>query len=262
MAAASQRHLWVIGGTAMMSLTSLIAVWGRDPLHQDLVFALASPSLAFPLGTDHLGRDVFARLIYALPRSIGIATAAMATATVFGTLVGLIAATSNRFVDSLLMRLTDLALAFPGLLLAMLMAGLTGGGALPVLLGIALSQWPQFARMTRSIAVTVLTEAHIEASRLAGLAEWRILLRQVMPRILSQTMALATLGVGGAVLTISSLGFLGLGLQPPTPEWGAMITELLPHIDVAPIQIAAPCIALFLTVLAFMAAGRRITEQR
>ncbi|WLD96059.1 ABC transporter permease subunit [Agrobacterium leguminum] len=262
MVADSQRHLWVIGGAAMMTLIAVTAIWGRDPLHQDLMLALASPSLEFPLGTDHLGRDVFARLVYALPRSIGIATAAMATAAMFGTLAGLIAATSNRLVDGLLMRLTDLALAFPGLLLAMVLAGLMGGGTIPVLLGIALAQWPQFARMTRSIAATVLTEAHIEASRLAGLAEWRILLRQVMPRILSQTMALATLGIGGAVLTISSLGFLGLGLQPPTPEWGAMITELLPHMDMAPIQISAPCIALFLTVLGCMAAGQCLAEAR
>lgn len=262
MAAARPRYPWAITGAAILTVTAVTVVWGRDPLHQDLMLALASPSLEFPLGTDHLGRDVFARLIHALPRSIGIATAAMATAALLGTLAGLFAATSNRFVDGLLMRLTDLALAFPGLLLAMVLAGLMGGGTLPVLLGIALAQWPQFARMTRSIAVTVLTEAHIEASRLAGLAEWRILLRQVMPRILSQIMALATLGIGGAVLTISSLGFLGLGLQPPTPEWGAMITELLPHIDVAPAQIAAPCIALFLTVLACMTVGQRITEKR
>ncbi len=216
----------------------------------------------FPLGTDHLGRDVLARLFHALPRSIGISATAMAAAAIVGTLAGLVAASSNRFVDGALMRVTDLALAFPGLLLAMVLAGLMGGGTLPVLLGIALAQWPQFARMTRSIAATILTEAHIEASRLAGLAEWRILMRQVMPSVLRQTAALATLGVGGAVMTISSLGFLGLGLQPPTPEWGAMITELLPHIDVAPVQIAAPCIALFLTVLACMSAARRFSEAR
>ncbi|WP_162251137.1 ABC transporter permease [Rhizobium sp. Root482] len=262
MAAADRRYLWMSGVAAVLIVSVVAAVWHRDPLHQDLMVALAPPSLGFPLGTDHLGRDVFARLFHALPRSIGIATAAMAAAAFFGTSAGLIAAASNRLVDGALMRLTDLALAFPGLLLAMVLAGLMGGGTMPVLLGISLAQWPQFARMTRTIAATVLTEAHIEASRLAGLAEWRILLRQVMPRVLSQTMALATLGVGGAVLTISSLGFLGLGLQPPTPEWGAMITELLPYMDLAKIQIAAPCIALFLTVLACMAAGRRLAEAR
>lgn len=262
MAVVNPRRLCWVGVAAIVSVAITAAVWHRDPLHQDLTLAVLPPSFRFPLGTDHLGRDVFARLFYALPRSIGIATSAMTIAAITGTFVGLVAASSNRVVDGALMRLTDLALAFPGLLLAMVLAGLMGGGTVPVLLGISLSHWPQFTRMTRSIAAAVLTEAHIEASRLAGLAEWRILLRQVLPRVMSQTAAIAALGVGGAVLTISSLGFLGLGLQPPTPEWGAMITELLPHIDVAPVQIAAPCIALSLTVLACMVVGRRISEAR
>lgn len=262
MAVVDRRYVWAALLAAVITLAVAAAIWGRDPLRQDLMLALAPPSLRFPLGTDHLGRDVFARLLHALPRSIGIATLAMGVAAFVGTMVGLVAATSNRLIDGALMRLTDLALAFPGLLLAMVLAGLMGGGAMPVLLGIALAQWPQFTRMTRSIASTVLMEPHVEASRLAGIAEWRILMRQVMPRVLTQTAALATLGIGGAVLTISSLGFLGLGLQPPTPEWGAMITELLPHMDVAPVQIAAPCVALFVTVLACMTAGQRLTEPR
>ncbi len=260
MAAVDQRLLWTIGAATAVTIVTIAAIIGRDPLHQDLAVALAPPSMLFPLGTDHLGRDVFARLFHALPRSIGIATSAMAAAVAIGTLVGLAAAVSNRLVDAAMMRLTDLALAFPGLLLAMVLAGLMGGGMLPVLVGIALGQWPQFARMTRSVAAAAMTEAHVEASRLAGLAGWRILLRQVMPRVLIHTASLAALGVGGAVLTISSLGFLGLGLQPPTPECGAMITELLPYMDVAPVQIAAPCVALFVTVLTCMIAGRRLAE--
>ncbi|MDR6821111.1 peptide/nickel transport system permease protein [Neorhizobium sp. 2083] len=262
MGPANRKPYLVVGLVLATTLGIVAAVGDRDPLHQDLMLALTPPSLRFPLGTDHLGRDVFARLIHALPRSIGIAMTSMVVAASVGTIIGLTAAASNRLIDAALMRLTDLALAFPGLLLAMVLAGLLGGGAVPVLVGISLAQWPQFARITQSIAATVLTEPHIESSRIAGLAEWRILLRQVMPRILPQTTALATLSLGGAVLTISSLGFLGLGLQPPTPEWGAMITELLPYMDAAPFQIAAPCVALFLTVLSCMAAGQRLAEVR
>lgn len=208
MAVVERRYGWAAIAVGLITLAVVAALWGRDPLRQDLMLALAPPSIRFPLGTDHLGRDVFARLLHAFPRSIGIAVVAMASAAFFGTVFGLLAATFNRVVDGAMMRLTDLALAFPGLLLAMVLAGLMGGGTLPVLLGIALAQWPQFTRMTRSIAATVLTEPHVEASRIAG------------------------------------------------------ITELLPHMDVAPVQIAAPCVALFSTVLVCMTAGQRMTEAR
>ena len=130
-----------------------------------------------------------------------------------------------------------------------------GGGVVPMLIGIKLTLWPQFARMTRAIAVGALAEPHVEAARLAGFPPAAILRRHVLPQVLRQVTTLATLGVGSAIMSISALGFLGLGLQPPTAEWGAMISETLPYLAEAPVQMAAPCLAIFLSVLGCTLAG-------
>jgi len=158
------------------------------------------------------------------------------------------------------MRLADLMLAFPGILLALLISGFLGGGVLPMLIGIKLALWPQFARMARAIAIGELAQPHVEAARLAGFPALTILRRHVLPPVLRQTVTLATLGLGAAIMSISSLGFLGLGLQPPTPEWGAMISELLPYLAEAPVQMAAPCLAIFLAVLGATLLGQALAE--
>lgn len=238
----------------------LLAVFGphlyrADPLAQDLMRALEAPSLYHPLGTDHLGRDVLARLLHGTSRSLGIALLCVGVASGIGVALGLLAAYAGRFPDALIMRLADLTLAFPGLLLALLLAGFLGGGMVPMMIGIQLTLWPQFARMARAVALGVLARPHVEAAELAGFPPRTILVRHVLPAALRQTIPLATLGIGAAVMSVSALGFLGLGLQPPTPEWGAMISELLPYLDEAPAQIAAPCLAIFLSVLGFTLAG-------
>jgi peptide/nickel transport system permease protein len=202
---------------------------------------------------------MLARLLHGAPRSLGIAVLCVGLAASVGIGLGIVAAYAGRWTDTIIMRLADLMLAFPGLLLALLLAGFLGGGVIPLLFGIKLALWPQFARMSRATAAGILTEAHVEAAELAGFAPWRILMRHVLPPVLRQTVPLATLGIGAAILSISSLGFLGLGLQPPEPEWGAMIAELLPYIGEAQLQLAAPCVAIFFTVLAFTLAGEALT---
>ncbi|CAN1521817.1 DppC ABC-type dipeptide/oligopeptide/nickel transport systems, permease components [Rhabdaerophilaceae bacterium] len=234
---------------------------GHDPVAQDLMKALQPASAQHILGLDHLGRDVFARLVHGAPRSIGLALFCVMSASVIGIGLGLFAAIGGKLVDALIMRLADLMLAFPGILLALLFAGLMGGGIVPMLIGITLTLWPQFARMSRSVALGELQEPHVEAARLAGFPEHTILTRHIVPPVIQQTMPLATLGIGSAVMSISSLGFLGLGLQPPIPEWGAMINEMLPYMADAPIQIAAPCLALFLTVFGFALYGRSVSDR-
>ncbi|MCO4052777.1 MAG: ABC transporter permease [Bosea sp.] len=185
----------------------------------------------------------------------------MALATTVGLALGLVAAASGRFTDGLIMRFADLVLAFPGLLLALLLAGLLGGGIIPMMIGIKLTLWPQFARMARATARATLQEGHVEAARLAGLSQLHILRHHLLPPVLRQTISLATLGVGAAILSISSLGFLGLGLQPPTPEWGAMISELLPYVADAPFQMAAPCLMIVISVLAFTLVGEGVAAR-
>jgi peptide/nickel transport system permease protein len=151
-------------------------------------------------------------------------------------------------------------LAFPGLLLALLFAGFLGGGIWPLLIGLNLALWPQYARMTEAVATGVLREGHVEAARLAGFSESTILTRHVLPPVLRAVMPLATLGVGQAIMSISALGFLGLGLKPPTPEWGAMINELLPFLAEGFVQMAAPCVMIFVSVLTLTLAGRALVS--
>lgn len=222
-----------------------------DPNAQDLMKALEGPSLGHPFGFDHLGRDVFLRVVHAAPRSLGLAALCVVFAYATGIMLGMIAAYKGGLVDAVLMRLVDLLLAFPGILLALLLAGFLGGGPGPILFGISLGLMPQFARLARATAGQTLSEAHVEAAEMAGFKPTAILRRHVLPPIIRSTLPIGVLSIGGAILSVSSLGFLGLGIHPPTPEWGAMISEMMPYISEARIQLAAPCIAIFLSVLSF-----------
>jgi peptide/nickel transport system permease protein len=259
----SPRSRWFGGG--LIGVMAMFAIFGPlvvadDPTAQDLLKALAPPSLEHPLGADHLGRDVLSRAAHGAVRSLGLAVICVCVASGLGILLGLIAAYSKGWIEAVLMRLADLTLAFPGILLALLLAGFMGGGVLPMLVGIKLTLWPQFARMSRAVAISVLRDHHVEAAELAGFDKVTILRRHVLPPVLRQTMSLTTLGFGAAILSISSLGFLGLGLQPPTPEWGGMISEMLPYLSEAPVQMATPCLAIFLSVLGFTLIGQSFVE--
>jgi peptide/nickel transport system permease protein len=251
--------LLLLGGLAALVVIGPLVI-PHDPAAQDLVRTLEGPSAQHWFGTDHLGRDIAARLAQGGVRSLGIAVACVGFATGVGVALGVLAAYAGRVADIAIMRLADLMLAFPGILLALLISGFLGGGVLPMLIGIKLALWPQFARMARAIAIGELAQPHVEAARLAGFPALTILRRHVLPPVLRQTVTLATLGLGAAIMSISSLGFLGLGLQPPTPEWGAMISELLPYLAEAPVQMAAPCLAIFLAVLGATMLGQALAE--
>lgn len=246
--------LALIAGMAVLALLGPLLVTA-DPAAQDLMRTLEPPSRAHWLGTDHVGRDVLARTVHGAARSLGIALLCVGFATTLGVALGLVTAWRGGWIDAAIMRLADLMLAFPGILLALLLAGFLGGGILPMLVGIKLTLWPQFARMARNVALGTLAEAHVEAAMLAGFPPRTILLRHVLPPVARQVTVLATLGVGAAIMSISALGFLGLGLQPPTPEWGAMVSEMLPYLSEAPVQMAAPCLGIFLAVLGFTLVG-------
>ena len=253
-------------GGVLLSALAVSALVGpflplADPAAQDLLGTLRPPSEMHWLGTDHLGRDVLSRVVHGAARSLGIAVLCVALAGGLGLLLGLAAAMGGRLTHALIMRFADLVLAFPGLLLALLLAGFLGGGIIPLMVGIKLTLWPQFARMASATAKVTLGEVHVEAARLAGLSNLHILRHHLLPPVLRNTISLMTLGIGSAIMSISSLGFLGLGLQPPTPEWGAMISELLPYTTEAPIQMAAPCLLIMASVLGFTLVGEALTER-
>jgi ABC-type dipeptide/oligopeptide/nickel transport system permease subunit len=247
----------------LIAVMALAGPWlaPHDPNVQDLMRVMEPPGARHWLGTDHVGRDVLSRVLAGAPRSLGLAVACVAMAAALGVALGLAAASGGRLVRSLIMRLADLMLAFPGLLLALLLAGFLGGGIWPMLIGLKLALWPQYARMTEVIASRTWRETHVEAARLAGFGTAHILVHHVLPGVARTVMPLATLGIGSTIMSISALGFLGLGLKPPAPEWGAMINELLPYLAEGQVQMAAPCLAIFLTVLAFTLAGRALTAR-
>lgn len=248
--AISRGRTFILIGVAAALVLGLPMLVSTDPIAQNLMRALEPPTAAHPLGTDHLGRDVLTRIVHGAWRSLGLALGCVALSVGIGVALGMISAYRGGIVDAVIMRLADLTLAFPGLLLALLLVGLMGGGLVPMVIGIQLSLWPQFARLSRASARTVLAEAHVEAARLAGFSGWRILLRHVLPPAVPQAVTLGILSVGSTIMAISSLGFLGLGLRPPAPEWGAMINEMLPYLAEAPVQVFAPCLCIFVTVLA------------
>ncbi len=253
-------------GLALLSVVALFAAIGPivvqvDPDKQILTAALTPPGEAYWLGADHVGRSLLSRLAHGAWRSLGLALACVALAASIGVVAGLASAWRGGWVEAAIMRLADLVMAFPGLLLALLLAGLLGGGVGPLALGLTVSHWPQFARVARASAASVLVRPHVEAAMLAGHTPWFILSRHVMPLIAPQITAMASLGVGTAVLSIASLGFLGVGMQSPTSEWGAMVNETLPYYQEAPLLIWAPSLAIFISVLGLHLLGEALTER-
>jgi peptide/nickel transport system permease protein len=252
--------VWPLAGLTAFALFGPILA-PLDPNAQNLLRVMEAPSVRHWLGTDHVGRDVLSRVLTGAPHSLGLAALCVSLAASLGVTLGLIAANTGRFRHAAIMRLADLMLAFPGMLLALLFAGFLGGGIWPMLIGLKLALWPQYTRMAEAVATGVLREGHVEAARLAGFSELTILARHVLPTVLRAVMPLATLGVGQAIMSIAALGFLGLGLKPPTPEWGAMINELLPFLSEGLVQMAAPCAMIFLSVLTLTLAGRALAAQ-
>ncbi len=251
-----KRHLDLRALIGSLGLAALIAVSvaaplmiPHDPLAMHLADQLLPPSRAHWLGTDLFGRDVFARLVYGGRISLRVGVLSVAISLLPGLLMGLLAGYYGRMLDTLLMRLTDIMLAFPGLLLALSIVALLGPGLTNVMLAIGLAGVPRYARLVRGSVLTVRESAFIEAAIATGCPGPRIILRHILPNILSPVMALTALDVGWAILNASGLSFLGLGAQPPAPEWGLMLSEGRGYLLQAPWLTLAPGAMIFLTVL-------------
>lgn len=220
-----------------------------DPAAQDLSAFLAPPSAAHPLGTDHLGRDLLARLAHGGRLSLGLAVLSVASAALPGVALGLVAAWRGGWTDRVLAAAADATMALPGLLLVLLVAAIAPGRLWPLWLGLSVSLWVEYFRVTRATARVLLAAPEVEASRLLGFGPLYILAHHVLPTLGPPLATLAAFGVGSAVMAIGALGFVGIGLQPPMAEWGLMLTELLPHYHEAPWALAWPALMVFATVL-------------
>ena len=219
-----------IFGTAIMSVFILMAVFAPyvapySPLQQHLPQKFAGPSLAHPFGQDELGRDILSRVIYGARISLTAGLAAVAVATVVGTIVGLAAGYLGRWPDSLLMRLMDVLLAFPSILLAIIIVSVLGPSLPNAMLAIGIVFIPQIARVVRSAVISVRERDYIEAERALGAGDVQIVLSGVLPNSIAPLIVQATLTLATAILDVAALSFLGLGARAPTPEWGAMLTD-------------------------------------
>jgi peptide/nickel transport system permease protein len=219
-----------IFGTAVMAMFILMAVFAPllapyDPLDQNLPEKFDGPSLAHPFGQDELGRDILSRVIYGARISLTAGLAAVAVATVIGTIVGLAAGYLGRWSDSLLMRLMDVLLAFPSILLAIVVVSILGPSLPNAMLAIGIVFIPQIARVVRSAVISVRERDYIEAERALGAGDAQIVFSGILPNSMAPLVVQATLTLATAILDVAALSFLGLGARAPTPEWGAMLTD-------------------------------------
>jgi peptide/nickel transport system permease protein len=219
-----------IFGTAVMAVFVVMAVFAPlvapyDPLDQNLPEKFDGPSLAHPFGQDELGRDILSRVIYGARISLTAGLAAVALATVVGTIVGLTAGYLGRWPDSLLMRLMDVLLAFPSILLAIVIVSILGPSLVNAMLAIGIVFIPQIARVVRSAVISVRERDYIEAERALGAGNVQIVFSGVLPNSMAPLIVQSTLTLATAILDVAALSFLGLGARAPTPEWGAMLTD-------------------------------------
>ncbi|MCY3958772.1 MAG: ABC transporter permease subunit [Chloroflexi bacterium] len=238
-------------------LAGLLAPWSplADPTEINLRERLRSPSPEHLLGTDHLGRDTFSRLVHGARATLLAAAATLVLSMTIAVTVGMLSGYYGGWPDTALMGVVDLLLAFPSLILALAVAGALGPGLLNVLLAVGAVWWVGHARIIRGITLGEREMAYVTAARASGASDRRIILRHIAPNILGPIVVLASLDIGWIILGIAGLSFLGLGAQPPTPEWGAMLSDARPHLQTAPHLILLPGAAIFVAVLGFNLLG-------
>ncbi|MBG1231761.1 ABC transporter permease [Aestuariivirga litoralis] len=247
--------LLIVLALIFMAVFAPLLAFGQSPLAQDLAHRLAFPSAAHWLGTDELGRDIYVRTVYGARVTLTIVILVSVVVAPIGLAVGTLSGFLGGVVDIVLMRITDIFLAFPRLVLALAFAAALGPGIENAVIAISLTAWPPYARIARAETATIARSDFIAAVRLQGASTWRILIRHIVPLCLSSVIVRLTLDMAGIILTAAGLGFLGLGAQPPTPEWGAMVSAgrevILDQWWVA----TMPGIAIFIVSLGFNLLG-------
>lgn len=251
-----KRHPLAMSGLVVVLLMLLLSLAAPlltpyDPGFQDLANRLARPSAQHWLGTDELGRDIWTRILFGGRTTLGMVIAVVLITAPIGLLTGCIAGYAGGLLDKTLMRLTDIFLAFPRLILALAFVAALKPGVESAILAIALTAWPPYARLARAETLQFRHSDFIAASRLSGASPLRVILRHVMPLCVPSLIVRVTLDMSSIIITAASLGFLGMGAQPPSPEWGTMIATARRFLFSEWWVPLMPCIAIFLTSLAF-----------
>ena len=249
-----------VAGLVLVALLILIAVFApviapADPINQILSSRLKPPSAVNWLGTDQLGRDMLSRMIYGARISLLIGIVVVGISASVGTFVGLTAGYAGGWLDEILMRVTDTFFAFPALILAMAISGALGPSLTNAMIAIAVVSWPVYARLIRAQVLSLREREYVEAARSLGASSQQIVWQHILPNCLAPLMVQATFDLGGAILSAAGLSFIGFGTQPPTAEWGVMISEGRNYIATQPWLSLFPGLAILFTVAAFNLIG-------
>ncbi len=257
------RKLYFFG--ALVLLIVLIALFSDylvpcDPYAQDLGRSLLPPSAEHLLGTDRYGRDLLSRVIAGSRTTVFSALALVAIIALAGSAVGIVSGFCGGKLDAILMRISDVFLAFPGMVFAIAVAGVTGGGIRNAVAALACISWPKYARIARSQTLSVKSRTYMEAARLSGESAWKRVLRHIVPNIAGSVIVTAVLDIGTMMMEIAGLSYLGIGATAPLAEWGSMMSDGRSMLQTAPWVILAPGCAIFLTVMAFNLFGDAVRD--
>lgn len=231
-----------------------------DPYAQDLTQAMQPPSAAHLMGTDTYGRDMLSRVLIGAQISISSTFALVAIITVFGTVVGIFCGYYGGIVDSVMMRISDVCLAFPGLVFAMAVAAILDGGVRNAVIALALISWPKYSRITRGQTLSIKNLPYMQASQLAGDSVLQMIFRHVLPNIAGPILVTSMLDIGTMMMEIAGLSFLGLGAQPPVAEWGSMMSSGRSMLQTYPWIVLSPGLAIFVSVVIFNLLGDTIRD--
>ncbi|HIF62821.1 MAG TPA: ABC transporter permease [Deltaproteobacteria bacterium] len=256
----------LLPGLLVLSLLTAGALFApllapSPPAAQSLENGLAAPALDHPLGRDRLGRDQLSRVLYGARVSLGIGLGTVTLSLVLGVLLGCAAGYLGGPVDFLIMRLVDVLLAFPGLLLAIALAAVLGPGAGNVVLALGLTAWTSYARLARGEVLSLRRREHVLAAEAMGLGPARVVTRHLLPLLAAPLLVQASFGVAGAIVAESSLSFLGLGVQAPSPSWGSMLNDGRSFLLVAPHLTIFPGLAILFTVLGLNSLGDALRDR-
>lgn len=243
----------------------LTAVFARylcpyDPDAQDLMIAMQPPSWAHPMGTDRYGRDMFSRVIMGAQTSILSTLSLVAIITILGTVVGVICGFAGGAVDAFVMRISDICLAFPGLVFALAVAAVLKGGVENAVIALAVISWPKYSRVARSQTLALRTSPYVNAAQLAGDNTVQIIVRHILPNIVGQILVTSMLDIGTMMMELAGLSFLGLGAQPPVAEWGSMMSTGRSMLQTYPWIVLSPGIAIFISVVLFNLLGDTVRD--
>jgi len=243
-------------GVIIILILAFIAIFApylslHDPLEVNMANRLQMPSEEHPLGTDQLGRDLLSRIIYATYVSITAAALATLMIITFGVTIGAIAGYFGGIVDQAIMRIVDVLLAFPSLILTIAIAGILGPSLMNLIIAMTATGWVGYSRIIRGSVLSIKEKEFVEAARALGFGNLYIIARHIIPNVISPVVVIATIDMGHIILSITGLSFLGLGAQPPTPEWGTMLNEGKSFMTTAPHLMIFPGLMIMITVLAF-----------